>query len=550
MSEYHDQQEAKSIQNLLASYGKTLGTEQELIVEREDKDVSTTREIIDIDLNLDVNSKKISTEKCTDTSHNLHSANISSNEFPLILTDAVDLIAMNASYNEDSQMQKSTTDKFHFNIPEKEEWECVEKYGLSKKSRIDLAWERYWSKYGECILWASWIDKYADYINPGYLQDSSCNLEKGAECVEGIEQISERFSEQTTCFPSEAHRNCTIGRSNFEGIFEKTEMGIYEWQKKESSSGIIFSFQHSNKDCVNDKEAEDNRKRIGNQLSPEVGEGWNPLSPFSVEDSYNQPSNAEDEKLLTRCDSASGSIARTNATSDSMTNVTKMTLTSSSCDSTSIQSSSLVSSMTSSNESNVTGSNSDPDNDYIPEDNDKYWQDLWKENFHEQYKKHYEQFQVNYEQKKEQAVIDCNAENNVLPTELLKSSADEQCRLENNQSLEQGSVNLTNNRFEVCSSQKESFMKKKMIMESVGMLMQNLTMSSQRVDEEIVNISSENIRPDGESVDQNNLTNFDLSEDNMKNINRTSSINEVKSSHREDKPITLKRRYLIDNILL
>lgn len=546
----------------MASYGKTLDTNEELIIDTKDKDVSATkREIIGFDLKLGViDTEKAFTETCKNTSYNslYTTANVSCNEFPSVVTNLKELISINTqSYknNEDSQVQECAADhKFNFNIIETEEWEYVEKHGLSKKSKIDLAWERYWSKYGECILWTSWIDKYADYINPSYLQENSCVLEKGAECVEGIEQLSERFPEQNTCFPTEAHRNCTIGRSNFEGIFGKTEINMYDFPKQESSSAIIFSFQSSNKDYVNDKKAEDNRKGKGDQLLPQQGEGWNPLSPFSVEESYNQPSNAEDEKLLTRCDSATGSIARTNATSDSMTNVTKMTLTSSSCDSTSIQSS-LVSSMTSSNESNVTGSNSDPDNEYAPEDNDKYWQDLWKENFHEQYQKHYEQFQMKYKPKKEQASIDSNSheDNRHLSLTGLKPKKDENCRFsEKNKSL--GNINLSDNKSEVEGNiQKENFGKKKMIMESVGLLMQNLTMSSQvvNVNDVTEKSSSENIGQSEVSEDRFNTNYFDILGFNFNsNMNETSPNFEVKRKQCEDQPITLKRRYLFDNILL
>ncbi|XP_033218679.1 uncharacterized protein LOC117174089 isoform X2 [Belonocnema kinseyi] len=561
LSEYHDQQEAISIQNMLASYDKTLETNEELIVETKDKHISDTkREIIDFDLNLDIiDTKETFTETCTNTSYNsLYStANIYCNKFPSVVTNSKELISMNNQFyksNKDSQVQECTADnKFNFNFIETEDWECMEKYGSSKKSKIDLAWERYWSKYGECILWTSWINKYADYINPSYLQENPCLLEKGAECVEEIAQLSEVFPEQNTCFPTEAHINCTIGRSNFEGIFGKTEVNMYDFPKQDSTSTIIFSFQNSNKDYVNDKEAEDNRKRIGNQLSPQHGESWNPLSSFNVEESYNQPSNADDEKLLTRCDSANGSIARTNATSDSMTNVTKMTLTSSSCDSTSIQSS-LVSSMTSSNESNVTGSNSDPDNEYAPEDNDKYWQDLWKENFHEQYQKHYAQFKINYKLKKEQISIDSNShlDNAHLSSRGFKPKEDDNCRYsKNNKSL--GNINLIDNKSEVVGNfQKENFGTKKMIMESVGLLMQNLTMSTQvvKVNGVIENSSSENIGRSKVPEDGYNTIHFDiLGLDIKSDMNKTSPNSEFKQKQLKDKPSTLKRSHDADGDL-
>lgn len=89
-----------------------------------------------------------------------------------------------------------------------------------------------------------------------------------------------------------------------------------------------------------------------------------------------------------------------------MTNVTRMTLTSSSCDSTSTHSLSLVSSVTSSVESNITSSSSELDNESTMEENEKYWQNLWQENFQFQYEKGYEVFHAKYmvDQKKEDKV--------------------------------------------------------------------------------------------------------------------------------------------------
>lgn len=279
-------------------------------------------------------------------------------------------------------------------------------YG-NNKSIMDIAWEKFWAKNGEELIWASWIEKYADYINPDYFQNNACITEdEKSQDAEINEVVIEKYFEQNTCFPNQAHKNCELLRSNFAGIFNKSNSSDGELKLVAiSSSNTSFSFEQMGRQEVNDKDADENRKKIINfEISPEDADGWNPLSPFSIEENYNQQSNAEDERLLTRCDSINGSIAKTNATSDSMTNVTKMTLTSSSCDSNSVHSSSLITSVTSSIESSITSSCSDQENEFSMEDNDKYWQHLWKENFQMQYQKHYELFIVNY---KKEHNIDC-----------------------------------------------------------------------------------------------------------------------------------------------
>lgn len=272
-------------------------------------------------------------------------------------------------------------------------------YG-NNKTTMDIAWEKFWSKNGEQLIWTSWIEKYADYINPDYFQNNTNTVENESSQDAQINEVREKYFEQNTCFPNQAHRNCEFLRSNFTGIFNKSNSSDGELKPTGvSSSNTSFSFEQMSRQEINDKDADENRKKIINfEISPEDGDGWNPLSPFSIEENYNQQSNAEDERLLTRCDSINGSIAKTNATSDSMTNVTKMTLTSSSCDSNSVHSSSLITSVTSSIESSITSSCSDQENE-LSEDNDKYWQHLWKENFQMQYQKQYELFIANYKKK-------------------------------------------------------------------------------------------------------------------------------------------------------
>ncbi|KAL6444166.1 hypothetical protein ACFW04_001835 [Cataglyphis niger] len=372
LSEYHDQHEAKSIQNLVASYGKTFQTaETEIENNYENVDMLTEYKHVSDDKESMAQSLSDSITMSNGEVHNK------------------DLISF-IQYNCDS-----------YNYP-------YSAYYGSNKSAMDIAWDKFWAKNGEQLIWASWIEKYADYINPDYFQNNvHITEDEKSQDAEINEVAIEKYFEQNTCFPNQAHKNCELLRSNFAGIFNKNNSSDGELKVAAiSSSNTSFSFEQMGRQEVNDKDADENRKKIINfEISPEDADGWNPLSPFSIEENYNQQSNAEDERLLTRCDSINGSIAKTNATSDSMTNVTKMTLTSSSCDSNSVHSSSLITSVTSSIESSITSSSSDQENELSVEDNDKYWQHLWKENFQMQYQRQYELFIANY---KKEHNIDCD----------------------------------------------------------------------------------------------------------------------------------------------
>ncbi|KAG5337451.1 TGS1 synthase, partial [Acromyrmex charruanus] len=388
LSEYHDQHEAKSIQNLVASYGKTFQTiETEVENNDENVDMLTEYEHVSGDKESMVQNLSDSTTILNTKGHNK------------------DLITQ---YDCNSYAYPYSAD-----------------YG-SNKNAMDVAWDKFWAKHGEQLIWASWIEKYADYINPEYFQNNARTTEDEKSQDAEINEVAiERYYEQNTCFPSQAHKNCELVRSNFAGIFNKSYSSDSELKPAAiSSSNTSFSFEQVSRQEVHDKDADENRKKILNfEISPEDGDGWNPLSPLSIEENYNHQSNAEDERLLMRCDSVNGSITKTNATSDSMTNVTKMTLTSSSCDSNSVHSSSLVTSVTSSIESSMTSS-SDQENEFSVEDNDKYWQHLWKENFETQYQKQYELFIANY--KKEHNIDYTQLDFNIL-NEPCGNSLNEQC---------------------------------------------------------------------------------------------------------------------------
>jgi len=275
----------------------------------------------------------------------------------------------------------------------------------SNKSAVDIAWEKFWAKNGEQLIWASWIQKYADYINPDYFQNNTHAARDEKSQDRDINEVAtEKYFEQNTHFLSETYENV---HSNFAGLFDKCNDSNELKSAPTSSLNTNFSFEDTTRQEVYDKETDkdddkdngkdENRKKIVNLKISEDNNGWNSSSPFSIEENYERQSNAEDERLLTRCDVTNNSTTKTNAISDSMTNVTKMTLTnSSSNDSNSVHLSNPMNSITSSIESSITSSNSDQENGFPTEDSDKYWQLLWRENFQIEYQKHYELFVTSY----------------------------------------------------------------------------------------------------------------------------------------------------------
>lgn len=554
LSEYHDQHEAKSIQNLLASYEKTFQTTETELEDgfekvnvlpqnQENKHIDFEFETTDIHslyyhLAENIKILSINPSSCNEKEFHLESPSF-------ILGDKdseIQSTLKNVSAYNEQTYHKNVEYSYDHNTH-------VSPYIMysETKSEMDVAWEKYWSLNGEQLIWTSWIAKYADYINPEYLQQNVSLV--GDEKLE-VKETIEKFSEQNTCFPNQAHKNCELGCSNFEGIFSKSNNTNDNERKTKDTYNVNFSFDDMNKQEINDKDAEENRRKIINlETSPETGDGWNPLSPFSIEESYNQQSNAEDERLLTRCDSINESIAKTNATSDSMTNVTKMTLTSSSCDSISMHSSSLISSVTSSIESNITSSSSDQDNEYMTEDNDRYWQHLWKENFQLQYQKHYELFVEKY--KREQCEISvqsyCGKANN---EEESGESIDQDYVQRETDTFNQVNISESKNLSNKNSYfKKEKTRKKRLIMDSVGMLIQNLTNAS--TEDKNEQVSENEDLTESKGNDQTLVTQNENNAIISNNISSDCNIQRKYSSRgdgdkpNEDKPVTLKRRYAI-----
>ncbi|XP_055712481.1 uncharacterized protein LOC129807313 [Phlebotomus papatasi] len=237
---------------------------------------------------------------------------------------------------------------------------------------LNDSWEKYWAGNGERLIWASWIEKYSDYINPDY---------KGM-IPEGEEP----------------------GKFVFDRMDEEEEIGNL------TGTEIVIST------CSQPEAAEGG--------PPQMEEGWNPLSPTSIDDTWNtyRATTSEVDNLLSpRCESVTSSIPLTIGTTDSMTNVTRMTISSydfcsSRVSSESSQSgtgnspgeeddSDAVSSETSSSQFYDTAIDraEKSQEDDATMDVDSYWQILWQKHFQEQYARHYNLFMEERKQQQEKS---------------------------------------------------------------------------------------------------------------------------------------------------
>ncbi|CAK1550627.1 unnamed protein product [Leptosia nina] len=225
----------------------------------------------------------------------------------------------------------------------------IEKIGLGvnqtdENYASEDTWEKFWAVNGERIIWASWIKKYSDYINPAYLNDNQTdeNLVKNdpdEPFDPKFENVRERkFSYDSKVNPYKKGHNCDgSGRSS-------------------KHNQVIDKF--------------------------ECDETW-----LSV--NARRRSCSEHDRIVS---------PRTVEGTDSLTNVTKITI--SSYD---ITSSHVTSESTPTDDYSVTSSTSDDqfndqtrivneeNSDQTPleeMDTEQYWQFLWKKHFGEIYALH------------------------------------------------------------------------------------------------------------------------------------------------------------------
>lgn len=225
------------------------------------------------------------------------------------------------------------------------------------KHDYESAWQKYWSLHGETIIWKSWIDKYSAYINPDYLDYS------GKVCTDCEEQCSNDCAGFSQLKPAKSTR--------------------FSYEEKDIEEHFVVSDSTEKQDL-----ASKNRMLIRNlsgsdsydKLHTDISEGWNPLSPASVE----YETEAAERLLSSRCGSHASSSHRT---VDSMTNVTRMTI--SSID---LSQSSKSSDSFSSVSSVQTSFSSSSSEDIEDTDFGQQWNVLWKKHYEEEYLKQYNKF--------------------------------------------------------------------------------------------------------------------------------------------------------------
>lgn len=266
------------------------------------------------------------------------------------------------------------------------------------------AWEKYWAKNGERLIWQSWIEKYIDYINPEYLDQHKMPIFE-AETSADSQKLS--LDEGGQAF-------------TFEAPTTSTEIVISPPAKQSSTEDLKV-------------------------------QGWNQLDTSAKNRQYlHQNSNDNENFLLSpRCDSFSSSIPYTiGATTDSMTNVTRMSCTSYGFESSHVTSESTPTSSSSDDSvSSFSSEDSDEDNQmattraayecekllmenkpeehHLPandQDSEEYWQKRWQNHAQEQYVKHYNKFMEAHRILQDEMSSSFKSDSGFLPGEMASSS--------------------------------------------------------------------------------------------------------------------------------
>lgn len=219
---------------------------------------------------------------------------------------------------------------------------------------LNDAWEKFWSDNGERLIWSSWIDKYSDFIKSDYMK---INIDSADPTPQN--SLKSFSVDQGSC----SHSDMTI---------------------KNPDTEIIVSLCSPAANCPSE-------------------DGWNLLSPASVDNTWDDQLttvNDFDSILSPRCDSVTSSLPLTIGTTDSMTNVTHMTISSYDFASSRVSSESSGSSpdVESSSDMFTQQQNLINENkqlllgDEETMDTDQHWQILWQQHFQEQYAQQYQSF--------------------------------------------------------------------------------------------------------------------------------------------------------------
>lgn len=241
---------------------------------------------------------------------------------------------------------------------------------LSESSR-DLDWERYWTLHGEQLIWESWISKYGSYIDPNYLSPGS-NIQRPAEgdetsfCIQGDKVFDPNRRTSFAGLLDDVKTDC-VEPDDLDKLQNNVETG----KPDETEAPRILV------EIVKIETGE-----ISNRRFSDFSETAKSVSERSEDSSNIDDNDRLRLNVFSRC---SGSSAPLSATTDSMTNVTRMTVSSSDSsyglDDSSAKSSLILSSSDSA------------------QSVDQQWQLLWADHFNEQYNYHYSIFNDRHKKK-------------------------------------------------------------------------------------------------------------------------------------------------------
>ncbi|KAI8426565.1 hypothetical protein MSG28_005355 [Choristoneura fumiferana] len=398
---------------------------------------------------------------------------------------------------------------------------------IDENYQSETSWDKFWAVNGERLIWASWIKKYSDYINPNYLDENNelsideRNIPKQHSADAIFEKENDRFKKNVNEEESMRDRKFSY------------DSKVNPYKKKKSNQQVMEK---------NDKNNDGNKD-----------EAWLPIRRMR--------SCSEHDRMLS---------PRTIAGTDSMTNVTKITLSSYDVTSSHVTSESSptddysVSSSTSEDQSNdqtrIANIDDNQDQPLSEElDTEQYWQFLWKKHFGEQYAFHYANYiesqnmqdqdvpeivEMIPEKKIEEKLLDVECENSEGNSQEMPSVIEVQAQVDK--------INLDDNK--VNKTRKKNKNANSRYIGSVGVLLQSLLKEEQKKSEsnknEVVDTAEGNNKSQSEPVNlESDIVDGPLE---LPNAQQNSSFNAYNSNDDgndppEEKAVSLKRSHEIDD---
>ncbi|XP_063382711.1 trimethylguanosine synthase-like [Cydia fagiglandana] len=316
-------------------------------------------------------------------------------------------------------------------------------------------WDKFWAVNGERLIWASWIKKYSDYINPNYLDENN-ELAMDDQNIQKQHSADAIFERETDRFKKNEEESMRDRKFSYDSK-------VNPYKKKKSNQPVE----------KNDKNVEGHKDDI-----------WLPIR--------RRRSCSENDRMLS---------PRTMAGTDSMTNVTKITLSSYDVTSSHVTSESSptddysVSSSTSDDQTRIANIDENQDQPLSEElDTEQYWQFLWKKHFGEQYALHYANYLESHaqeeipeitietlpEKKVEEKLLDIECENSEGNSQEMPTVIEVQAQVDR--------IKLDD---KVSKSRKRNKKSSSRYLGSVGVLLQNLLKEEQKKNQEETDATEE-----------------------------------------------------------